>query len=371
MKKYLSALLGLFLLAAGAAQAQQVYVPLATPRNLLDNGAFAVQQEGTGTKTCATTSAPAVTAIVADRWVCDTNVTSGTGQAAAITTGLPTGATGGVKIWRNSGSLAQPVALLQEIATANATQAAGKAVVLSFSAEALAGLKADNGSVITATIIYGTGTDETFSVGWTASPAITPAWTGVTVLQTNTFTITTSWAGYQTPVINVPSTATEIGVVFSFTPTTTGSGGSTDGFAVTQAQLEVGASPSPFEIHPYAYDLNVAYRYLYKISEGAAFTARAPCEIDTTSIALCYLQFPQTMLKAPTMSYTAGFSALNVATAVACTGLSTAAVPTGNASTPLGVMMNCASSAGFSAASTAAIFGDNAGSGVITAWVNM
>lgn len=369
MNKYLSALFGL-LLVAGPAFAQQPYIPLATPRNLLDNGGFAVQQEGTGTKTCATTSAPAVTTISADRWTCDANVTSGAGRAAAITTGLPTGATGGVKVWRNSGALLQPITLLQEIATANATQAAGKSVVLSFSAEALAGLKADNGSVITATIIYGTGTDETFSVGWTASPAITPAWTGVTVLQSTSFTVTTSWANYQTPVINVPATATEIGVIFSFTPTATGAG-TTDGFAVTNAQLEIGASASPFEIHPYAYDLNVAYRYLYKVTEGAAFASRGVCEIDTTSIALCYLQFPQTMLVAPTMSYATGFSALNVATAVACTGLTTAAVPTGNAATTLGVMMNCASSAGFSAASTAAIFGDNAGTGTITAWTNM
>src|SRR5580658_1230509 len=64
------------------------YVDFNNPRNLLDNGQMQVQQRGTGTVTCGTTTIPS-SAYGADRWGCNVNVTSGAGTLQVITTNLP------------------------------------------------------------------------------------------------------------------------------------------------------------------------------------------------------------------------------------------------------------------------------------------
>src|SRR6185369_16107241 len=71
---------------ASGANPQTVAVPASvlagatwsTPRNLLGNGALnGTQVNGTSTVTGATTSSPTYAALIADRWILDTNVTSG------------------------------------------------------------------------------------------------------------------------------------------------------------------------------------------------------------------------------------------------------------------------------------------------------
>ena len=63
----------------------QTLAQFAAPRNLIDNGQMQVQQRGTGTRTCGTTTIPS-TAYSADRWGCNVNVTSGAGTLQVITT---------------------------------------------------------------------------------------------------------------------------------------------------------------------------------------------------------------------------------------------------------------------------------------------
>ena len=66
----------------------QTMAQFATPRNLIDNGQMQVQQRGTGTRTCGTTTVPS-SAYSADRWGCNVNVTSGAGTLQVISTNLP------------------------------------------------------------------------------------------------------------------------------------------------------------------------------------------------------------------------------------------------------------------------------------------
>src|SRR5260221_11882484 len=143
----------------GGASPQTVTVPgallgpgYASPRNYLDNGAMDIAQRGTGAATCALNGAAITSAAYsADRWGCDVNVASGAGQATVITASPapPAGFTNSVKLVRNSGSLAQPQCLWQEIPTIQSTQLARQPVALSFNAAALAGLNADNRKPIT------------------------------------------------------------------------------------------------------------------------------------------------------------------------------------------------------------------------------
>jgi hypothetical protein len=284
-----------------------------TPRNYLDNGSLNVQQRGTGTITCGTTSGVPSSAYGPDRWGCDANVASGAGRTAIVTTAalLPTGFASVNTVFRTSGALTQPICQIQEIPTAKATALQGKTVTFSFYAAALAGLSADNGNLITASIITGTGSDQGLGT-MTASPAITPAWTGVaSPVSQQVIPITTTPTRYSVTGI-IGSTVTEAAVALCFTPTATGAG-ATDGFADTGLQLEVAPSPSSYEFHDIAFDTLVAQRYFEILTEPAS-GVQVPVVGNSTSAtaaAMTY-QFPVTMRAAPT--FTALGNALSATT---------------------------------------------------------
>lgn len=301
----------------GTVSPQTVVIPIqllsnfsGTPRNYLDNGSLNIQQRGTGTVTCAAAAAITSAAYGPDRWGCSANVTSGAGRQAIVTTAalLPAGFAAVDTVWRNSGSLGQPVCVHQEIPTLESTALAGKTVALSFYSTALAGLSADNQNQITASIYYGTGSDQGFGT-MTASPAITPAWTNIAFsVNQQTVAISTTPTRYSVTG-TLPATATEVGVALCFTPTTSTSGGVTDGFAFVGAQLEIAPSPSAYEFHTVQADLAKAQRYFYSISEAAANVA-APTGIGnylTTTVCTTSIPFPVTMRVAPT--YTNSLSA--------------------------------------------------------------
>lgn len=279
------------------------------------------------------------------------------------------------------------VCMAQEIESSSAIELAGQTAELDFHAATGANFSAA-GANMTAYIVYGTGTDEgmqKLAWGINAGGGGSSGWTGQTNATAAVISLgAVSTAGRYSAVANIPSTATEIGVALCFTPV--GTAGTNDYVAFTGIELvknnsnvglasatvgyntaTAGVQPARNIRRPQGLETALQQRYYFKIAEGAAWTARGPCEVATTSIALCFLEFPTTMRTAPTMTYTNGFSALNVATAVACTVMRTDTSVASNASNAGGLLMDCTSSAGFSAASTAAMWGDNGGSGVIQA----
>ena len=292
-------------------------------RNVIHNGGMAVQQRGTAERTCAANAGITSAAYVADRWGCQANVGSGAGFAKAVTTSLPTGFVGGLDLYRKTGALTQPVCVHQEIPTADFTPLAGQIVTLSFYAKADAGLSADNGNAINAYIITGTGTDEGLGTP-TASPAITPAFTGVASTLTKAYTITTSWARY-TYTTTIPSSATEGDVAFCFTPTASGSG-TTDGFFLTGVQLENSELPTPFEFRPYPIEFGIAARYFYRINELAAGVVQSAVGTaqGTTTTCTTYFPFPVPMRTAATYANALSGSTFKIVSASqAATVLST------------------------------------------------
>ncbi len=293
------------------------------PRNFLDNGAMAVNQQGTSSITGGTTSITALE-FAADRWFVDTNVTSGAGHGQIITASPapPASFTQSVKIWRASGALTQPVCMIQEIPTARSTALAGQNVVFSGYFQPLAGLTSANGDV-KVSVITGTGTDEGLAT-LTASPAITPAWTGIATANTTTFALgtTAAWSRYYTGAVAIPATATEVGVEVCFTPVGSSSG-ATDGFAMTGLQLEqVGSAvnapvaASSFENHPYEFDLIRAQRFFYELKEPASGAAvDGFCQATGASANTCTVYLPVTMRgTTPTITIgTAGTFKVNIA----------------------------------------------------------
>jgi hypothetical protein len=289
--------------AVNSAVTPQSMATFSATRNFLDNGAMAVSQRGTGAIVGGVhTSGCTNITYVADRWCVDTNVTSGTGKGQIVTSGPtpPLGFQQSMNVWRNSGALTQPVCAIQEIPTSEAVQLQGQTVTLSFYAQALAGLNADNGNVINATIATGTGTDEGLGTFSTA-PAVTPAFTGVaTPLAAQAQTITTSWARYTMPAVVIPTTATELAVEICFTPTATGAG-ATDGFALVGVQLEQGNAASPFEFRPFAVELQKALRYYWTITEPAASVSIGPSgQGASTTTCVLSIPLPVQMRVAPT-----------------------------------------------------------------------
>ena len=324
---------------------QQTMANFANPRNLLDNGGMQVQQRGTGTRTCGTTTIPS-TAYSADRWGCNVNVGSGAGTLQVITTNLPAAPlpafNAAMVFYRTSGALAQPQCVMQEIPTSRVTPLQGQAVNLSFYAQGLALMLAEQ-TTLNAYIFTGTGSDEGLQ-SFTASPAITPAFTGISSTLTAAFTITSSWARYSNSFV-IPATATEAAVALCWTPTVGGTAGATDGFRFTGVQLEVGAAPSAFEYRSYVTELRDAQAYYaqWADSPAATFTLPGTCtEVTSGTLAHCTLMLPATMVKTPTavVATATSFGMTKVAdgTAAACSTLAVVA----SANNPNSIKLTCA-----------------------------
>jgi hypothetical protein len=287
--------------------------PATNFRNLLDNGAFQVQQRGAAERTCAQNASAATTAAYgADRWTCQTNVASGAGFSS-IGTGTPTpppGFLNETKLYRKTGALTQPVCMHQEIPSADSIPLQGQSVIFSAYVQALsATANTGAGQPVTLWVYYGTGTDEGFGTQGSAS-AVPPAWTGITTLYNTavtTPTTATAWQRYNTGPVAVPLTATEVGVAICYTPSASGTAGTTDGIAITGAQLEVAGAgataPSAYEFKPITVETAKAQRYFYTLAEPTdARGVGGMGSAATTSTCQTIIPFPVVMRAAPTFT---------------------------------------------------------------------
>ena len=143
-------------------------------------------------------------------------------------------------------------------------------------------------TTVTWTASYATTTADTF--GSLASPTITQIATG-------TFTVSATVTNFTTN-ISVPAAATT-GIQILFTV-----GALTAGLTWTigNVQLEKGSTATSFDYRPYGTELALCQRYYYKV-----VTAAASSEVlansgfnDSTTVALCWTQFPVSMRINPT-----------------------------------------------------------------------
>lgn len=342
----MAAALAVALLAGHASAQLPASLPVPGPFNLLDNGAFNISQRGTASIINITT----VPKYLQDRWA----VFSGTSTTASIknvTTSLPAPFTNSVQVQRNNTVAAiLPVCLVQEIPSNDVLGVAGQPVAMSAWIQAGANFSAASSNV-TMKVTTGTVADEGLT-------SLLSGWTGAastTFLQP----ITTSFNRYGWTT-NIPAAALEIAVQICFTPV--GTAGTADYFIATGIQFEQGTAPTAYQMRSDAQEWQRLLRYFWQINESAtAIQVRGTCTSSTTSIANCYIPFPAQMRVAPTMTYTTGFEAsatIASTSATVCTNLITSTTLTGNAPSQNGVLVDCASTAGFGAAGTGGFLWD-------------
>lgn len=221
----------------------------------------------------------------ADRWAAYRS--GATGMTVSRQTG-PTGWRYTMRVQRDSGnSSTADLQMIQALETADSYKLAGQTCQLKVNLRAGANYSPTS-SLVTVKVTYGTGTDQ--------DP--TASWTGTTDALSQTQAITTTATDYTFDSISIPSSATQVKVQISFTPTGTAS--TNDYLDITAVQLTTGQAPG-YERIPAQETLALCQRYFYLLpqsgADGAAYSTTGCC-------LTCH--FPVDMRTTPTSSYPAG-----------------------------------------------------------------
>jgi hypothetical protein len=191
------------------------------------------------------------------------------------------------RIARDSGNTSTAVTYFASSLESQETrQLQGQAVVLSFYARKGANYSAAS-SGLSVEIISGTGTDQNIFSGFTGQASIA-----------SSVTLTTTWQRF-TATATVPSTATQLCVLFPFTPV--GTAGANDYYEITGVQLELGTVPTPFQRSGGTLqgELAACQRY-YVRSTGTGFMEHGGGTAWSTTRNYSSVQLPVTMRVAPT-----------------------------------------------------------------------
>ena len=245
-------------------------------RNAIINSHFDVWQRGTSFTVASSTKT-----YCADRWAV---YRAATGCTVSRISG-PTGQAYGMWVKRDSGNSSTTlIYVYQALETIDTYQFAGQTAYLKLTMKAGANFSAAS-SAVGVRVIYGTGTDE--------SPDTT--WTGQTDALNTSQVITTTSTSYNFDSISIPTTATQIKVVLTFTPVGTAS--TNDWFEISAAQLSVDPAPG-YERLPYAETLALCQRY-YQTGTGYWYG------MVTTGVSFGSSQsLPVRMRTTPTMAFT-------------------------------------------------------------------
>jgi len=309
---------------AGGASPQTVglYLNQIAPanvfRDILDGSDFTINpwQRGTSFTGIAAWSS-VFTNYTADRWFAYGGASSSISVSRqAITAGALPGYNYALQFGRaSSNTNTAAINLVQIVETADVYRLQGQPLVLSMYAIAGANFSAAGGNV-SVKLISGTGTNEG------ASALSGGTWTGQTTVSTNTISVTSAsyvpGAPFVVQMGTVPSTATELALVISYTPV--GTAGANDWIQIPVIQMEVGLAPSQFERLDVQVELEICQRYFWATSEPAAGVIVGAGMNPTTSTNIFYLAAPVQFRTAPSMSVSAGtFKTNQAGTATACT----------------------------------------------------
>ena len=200
-------------------------------KNAVINGAMDFWTRGTSFSTSQGTFQYA---FGADRWQFYRGGGGSTTQLNRIASDL-TGFQYHARVQRTvSDTSTQYVGYWQNIETAESVRFAGKPVTLSFYARAGSNF---SGAYLASSVYTGTGIDQAW---YSATNSAAP------VTQNNI--LTTTWQRF-TVTGFIPSNVTELGVVFTYTPTSATAAGTNDYFEITGVQLEQGTIATVFSRH--------------------------------------------------------------------------------------------------------------------------
>jgi hypothetical protein len=177
--------------------------------------------------------------------------------------------------------------IFQTLETADSVKFAGQTVTMSFYARAGANYSPTS-NALGAALVSGTGTDQIYY-----------SFTGASTVANTTATLTTSWQRFSITG-TVATNVTEIGTVFTFTPT--GTAGAADYFEITGVQLEVGSVATPFNRMggSIQQELAACQRYYYRNTTPDAYTVFGQGLAVSTTSATIPINLPVTMRVKPT-----------------------------------------------------------------------
>jgi hypothetical protein len=251
------------LMADSGSSSGLKYVPIyAAGRNKIINGDMTIAQRGTS----ISVGASAYTYTL-DRFK---TFSSNTATTVSRDTSAPTGFSYSLKLQRPNGNTGtNSLSVVQIIETANCMALQGQAVSLSFYVKKGANYSGGN---ISAQVLTGTGTDQggdPYSFTGLAVPINDSSYSPTTGF------VRVAFGG------TIASSAKEIAVVISYTPT--GTAGADDALYVTGLQLEIGTGVTPFTTATNAVggELALCQRYYQVITAGSATATNS-----TTRIAL-------------------------------------------------------------------------------------
>jgi hypothetical protein len=180
----------------------------------------------------------------------------------------------------------------QSFETINSIAYAGKTVTLSFYARAGSNYSSSSSGLDVA-LRTGTGTDQNMTVS---------GYTGSSNIVSTTQAITTTWTRY-TFSGTAATTATEIGLEFSYTPV--GTALTNDYFEVTGVQLEIAGSASAYSPNASTQQAELAacQRYFISIGGSTAFEAFGSGYTDSTTEAYFTRPLPVTMRVTPSATF--------------------------------------------------------------------
>jgi hypothetical protein len=198
---------------------------IAAGKNYIINGGMDIWQRGT-----SFTIPSGASTYTADRWMA---YRTATGATVSQQTTSPNYSPYYTRVQRaNANTGTQIIYLTQAIETLNSRPLAGKTITLSWWARAGANYSSAS-SNLTWELASGTGTDQNMINGFTGQSNITAG----------TKTLTTSWQQFTTTG-TVSTSATQVGVIFYFTPV--GTAGAADYFDIADVQIEVGSVATSF-----------------------------------------------------------------------------------------------------------------------------
>jgi hypothetical protein len=298
--------------------------PFANFRNLIDGGDFSVnpfQRNIPGLASGGVIGTPISTtpAYFADRFFAAGSAATAI-LMAAVADGAIAGFSQDLKISRQAGNASlATINVGQALETFDSLRCQGQTVTLSFWAKAGATY---SGGALTAQVIAGGGFNQS------AASLVAGTWTSTSSVVSVAQALTSSMRRYQFTGV-VPATATQLGILLSFTPT--GTAGADDSVSINGVQLEIGASASPFEHIDAQVTLEVCQRYAWAIAEPAAGVVIGAGANTGASAQLFYIATPVQLLKAPTVTVAAGAFKTNQAGTATATTITPGATHTPNA----------------------------------------
>ncbi len=298
--------------------------PFANFRNLIDGGDFSInpfQRNIPGLASGGVISTPvaATPTYFADRFFAAGGASSAILMAAVADTSV-TGFNQSLKISRQSGNAnTATVNVGQVIETFDALRCQGQTLTLSFWAKAGANY---SGGLLTAQVVCGAGANQS------AASLLSSSWSSQATVLTATQPLTTGMTRYQFTGA-MPANATQLGVLFSFTPS--GTAGADDSLSINGVQLEIGASASPFERIDAQVVLEICQRYAWVVPEPASGVVVGTGANTGASSQLFYMATPVQLLKAPTVTVSAGTFKTNQAGTATATTITPGTTHTPNA----------------------------------------